>query len=116
MLVIDRDTAGRLGITPQVIDDTLYDAFGQRQVSTIFTQANQYHVVLEVLPKFQKSADSLKDIYVKSASGAQVPLSAFTTLQSNNAALAVNHQGPFPVVTLSFSLAPGVALGEAVKV
>jgi len=113
-LVIDRDTASRLGITPQMIDDTLYDAFGQRQVSTIFTQLNQYHVVLEVKPGFQQSPESLQDIYVRSASGAQVPLSTFTHFEATTTALAVNHQGQFPSVTLSFNLAPGVALGDAV--
>src|SRR5438876_591701 len=113
-VVIDRDTASRLGITPQMIDDTLYDAFGQRQVSTIFTQLNQYHVVLEVKPTFQQGPDALKDIYVHAASGAQVPLSAFTHFAPTTTALAVNHQGQFPAVTLSFNLAPGVALGDAV--
>src|SRR5207245_1795416 len=113
-LVMDRDTASRLGITPQMIDDTLYDAFGQRQVSTIFTQLNQYHVVLEVKPTFQQGPDALKDIYVHAASGAQVPLSAFTHFAPTTTALAVNHQGQFPAVTLSFNLAPGVALGDAV--
>ncbi len=114
-LVIDRDTASRLGILPQAIDDTLYDAFGQRQVSTIFTQLNQYHVVLEVDTQFQQNPDSLKSIYVKSSSGAQVPLSSFSHFESSNTALAINHQGQFPVVTLSFNLAPGVSLGEATK-
>jgi multidrug efflux pump len=114
-LAIDRDTASRLGITPQMIDDTLYDAFGQRQVSTIFTQLNQYHVVMEVAPQFWQSPDSLKDIYVRSSAGAQVPLSVFTRFEAKNAALAVNHQGQFPAVTLSFNLAPGVALGQAVE-
>ncbi len=114
-LVIDRDTASRLGILPQAIDDTLYDAFGQRQVSTIFTQLNQYHVVLEADPSFQQSPDSLKNIYVHSSNGTQVPLSTFTHFQPANALLAINHQGQFPVVTLSFNLAPGVSLGEATK-
>jgi multidrug efflux pump len=114
-LVIDRDTAARLGILPQAIDDTLYDAFGQRQVSTIFTQLNQYHVVLEADPSFQQSPDSLKNIYVRSSTGTQVPLSAFTHFQPANALLAINHQGQFPVVTLSFNLAPGVSLGDATK-
>jgi multidrug efflux pump len=114
-LVIDRDVASRLGITPQLIDDTLYDAFGQRQVSTIFTQLNQYHVVLEVAPAFQQNPDSLKRIYVKSSTGAQVPLSAFTRFEPGATPLAVNHQGQFPSVTLSFNLAPGVSLGTAVK-
>ena len=113
-LVIDRDTASRLGITPQMIDDTLYDAFGQRQVSTIFTQLNQYHVVLEVQPSFQQNPETFKDIYVRSATGAPVPLAAFTHFAPATTALAVNHQGQFPVVTLSFNLAPGVALGDAV--
>ena len=114
-LVIDRDTASRLGILPQAIDDTLYDAFGQRQVSTIFTQLNQYHVVLEADPTFQQNPDSLKNIYVHSSTGAQVPLSAFTHFQPTNASLAINHQGQFPVVTISFNLAPGVSLGQATK-
>ena len=114
-LVIDRDTAARLGVLPQGIDDTLYDAFGQRQVSTIFTQLNQYHVVLQVDPSFQQNPDALKNIYVKSSSGTQVPLSAFTHFEQKTTALAVNHQGQFPVVTLSFNLAPGVSLGEAVN-
>ncbi|HEX4485947.1 MAG TPA: multidrug efflux RND transporter permease subunit [Terriglobales bacterium] len=112
---IDRDTASRLGILPQAIDDTLYDAFGQRQVSTIFTQLNQYHVVLEVDPQFQQNPESLKQLYVKSSTGVQVPLSAFTHSHVNNTPLAINHQGQFPVVTLSFNLAPGVSLGDATK-
>jgi multidrug efflux pump len=113
-LTIDRDTASRLGILPQTLDDTLYDAFGQRQVSTIFTQLNQYHVVLEVDPKFQENPDALKQIYVHSSNGTQVPLSAFTTYSSEMTPIAVNHQGQFPVVTLSFNLAEGVSLGQAV--
>jgi len=113
-LIIDRDTASRLGILPQAIDDTLYDAFGQRQVSTIFTQLNQYHVVLQVDPRYQQNPDALKNIYVKSSNGMQVPLSAFTHFEEKTTTLAVNHQGQFPVVTLSFNLAPGVSLGEAV--
>src|SRR6267143_993262 len=114
-LTIDRDTAARLGILPADIDNTLYDAFGQRPVSTIFTQLNQYHVVLEVQPHFQQNLDALKSIYVRSANGTQVPLSAFTRYEPKTTALAVSHQGQFPAVTLSFNLAPGVALGEAVK-
>ena len=114
-LVIDRDTAGRLGILPQTIDDTLYDAFGQRQVSTMFTQLNQYHVVLEVQPQFRQSPDSLKSIYVRSSSGTQVPLAAFTRFYPANAPLAINHQGQFPVVTLSFNLAPRTSLGDATR-
>ena len=113
-LTIDRDSAARLGILPADIDNTLYDAFGQRQVSTIYTQLNQYHVVMEVDPQFQQNPDSLKNIYVRSSSGAQVPLSAFTRMDTGPAALALNHQGQFPVVTLSFNLAPGVSLGDAV--
>ncbi len=112
-LVIDRDTASRLGILPQAIDDTLYDAFGQRQVSTIFTQLNQYHVVLEVDPHFQTNPDMLKNIYVKASNGTQVPLASFAHFEQTNTALAINHLGQFPVVTLSFNLAPGVSLGEA---
>jgi len=114
-ITIDRDTAARLGIQPQDIDNTLYDAFGQRQVSTMFTQLNQYHVVLEVGSDFQKGPDSLKDIYVKSSSGTDVPLSAFTQMDRQNTALTVNHQGQFPAATLSFNLAPGASLGNAVK-
>ncbi|HYS19259.1 MAG TPA: multidrug efflux RND transporter permease subunit [Candidatus Binatia bacterium] len=113
-LLIDRDTASRLNILPQAIDDTLYDAFGQRQVSTIFTPLNQYHVVLEVAPRFQQNPDALKSIYVKSASGNQVPLSALIRFAPSTTPLAVSHQGFFPSVTLSFNLAPGVALGDAV--
>ena len=113
-VVIDRDTASRLGISPQMIDDTLYDAFGQRQVSTMYTQLNQYHVVMEVAPRFWQNPETLHDIYVRAASGAQVPLSAFTHFAPTTTALAVNHQGQFPAVTLSFNLAPGVALGDAV--
>ena len=113
-LVIDRDTASRLGIQAQVIDETLYDAFGQRQVSTIYTPLNQYYVVLEVLPQFQQSPDALKSIYVKSSTGQQVPLSAISHFGPSTTPLAVNHQGFFPAITLSFNLAPGVALGDAV--
>ncbi len=114
-LVVDRDTASRLGISPQAIDDTLYDAFGQRQVSTIFTQLNQYHVVLEVDPQYQQNPDSLKSIYVKSSTGQQVPLSAFTHFEPETAPLALNHQGQFPAVTISFNLGPNASLGNAVK-
>jgi multidrug efflux pump len=138
-LTIDRDSASRLGILPADIDNTLYDAFGQRQVSTIFTQLNQYRVVLEVDPQFQQSPDALKDIYVRSSStqqqassgstvnisaagqanvtsapNPQVPLSSFTRFEPGATALAINHQGQFPVVTVSFNLAPGAALGDAV--
>jgi multidrug efflux pump len=113
-LVIDRDTASRLGVSPRDIDNTLYDAFGQRQVSTIFTELNQYHVVMEIDSAFRESTDGIRDLYVKSAKGNQVPLSAFTHYETKNAALAVNHQGQFPAVTISFNLADGVALGDAV--
>jgi multidrug efflux pump len=115
-LTIDRDTASRLGILPADIDNTLYDAFGQRQVSTIFTQLNQYHVVMEVQPDFQQNPDALKNIYVHSSNGQQVPLSAFTRFEPSATALAINHQGQFPVVTVSFNLAPGSSLGDATKV
>jgi multidrug efflux pump len=114
-LAIDRDSASRLGILPADIDNTLYDAFGQRQVSTIFTQLNQYHVVLEVDSQFQQDPSSLNNIYVKSSNGSQVPLSAFTHFAPADAALALNHQGQFPVVTISFNLAPHAALGDAVN-
>ncbi len=114
-LSIDRDTAGRLGITPAAIDIALYNAFGQRLISTIFTQANQYRVVLEVKPEFRKGPDALKDIYVASSSGAQIPLSTITTFTEKSALLAINHLGQFPAATISFNLAPGTSLGEAVK-
>jgi multidrug efflux pump len=166
-LVIDRVTASRMGITPSAIDQTLYDGFGQRQVTTLYTQLNQYHVILETMPDFQKNPSKLQDIYVRSAlasnslttssssnsnvvtastasgnsnsspspastksgpssgsanptavstpNGAAVPLSAFTHFESRTAPLSVNHQGQFPVVTISFNLAPGASLGEATK-
>jgi len=113
-LVIDRATASRLGITPQAIDNTLYDAFGQRQVSTIYTALNQYHVVMEVDSPFMQTPDGLRHTYVRSTTGNLVPLSAFTTLERRNTALSVNHQGQLPSVTLSFNLPLGVALGDAV--
>ncbi len=113
MLVIDRSTASRLGITPLQIDNTLYDAFGQRQVLTLFTQLNQYHLVLEALPQFQTSPFDLQNIYLSSASGTAVPLGTFAHFEPGVASLAVNHQGQFPVVTVSFNLAPGASLGEA---
>ncbi len=115
-LVIDRDTASRLGITPQNIDDTLDDAFGQRQVSTMFTQQNQYHVVLEVSPRFQRNPQSLDNIYVKSSNGTQVPLSTFTHFEPQRASLAINHQGQFPSTVISFNIAPGKSIGDAVAV
>ena len=112
---IDRGTAARLGITPRAIDDALYDAFGQRQVSTMYTQLNQYHVVMEVAPPFWQSPEALRDVYVRSTTGQAVPLSAFTHMERSTTALAINHQGQFPSVTLSFNLVPRVSLGEAVE-
>jgi multidrug efflux pump len=114
-LTIDRPTAARLGITPKVIDNTLYDAFGQRQVAVSYTLLNQYHVVMEVAPRFWQHPDTLRDIRVTSSNGAQVPLSAFTRFQVRPTTLAVNHQGQFPSVTLSFNLLPGYSLGDAVE-
>jgi multidrug efflux pump len=113
-LVIDRAAAARLGITTQAIDNTLYDAFGQRQVSTMYTRLNQYHVVLEVDPQYWQNPDGLKYIYVKGPGGSQLPLSAFARYQPSTTSLVVTHQGQFPSVTLSFNLAPGLALGDAV--
>jgi HAE1 family hydrophobic/amphiphilic exporter-1 len=113
-LTIDRDTAGRLAVTPQAIDDTLYDAFGQRIVSTIYTSLNQYHVVLEVDPRFQYSPEALKGIYVNSSSGQQVPLSTLVNSVIKTSPIVINHQGMFPSTTISFNLAPGTALGDAV--
>ena len=114
-VVVDRDTASRLGLSQQAIDDTLYDAFGQRQVSTMYTPLNQYHVVMEVAPQFWQNPDSLDQIHVMSTTTGQlVKLSTFTHFADDTTALAVNHTGQFPSVTISFNLAPGVALGEAV--
>ena len=113
-VVVDRDTASRLGLSQQAIDDTLYDAFGQRQVSTMYTPLNQYHVVMEVAPQFWQNPESLDLIHVRSSTGGLVKLSTFTHFANAQTALAVNHQGQFPSVTISFNLAPGVALGEAV--
>jgi len=114
-LVIDRQTASRLGITPQAIDSILYDAFGEREIATTYTPINQYFVVMEVEPKFWQNPDALRNVYVSSSSGGMVPLSAFTHFQSATAPLTVNHSGVFPSVTISFNLAPGVALGDAVN-
>jgi multidrug efflux pump len=114
-LVIDRDTAARLGIAMADVDNTLYDAFGQRQISTIFTQLNQYHVVMEVGPEFQTDPSTLNSLYVKSASGTQVPLSQLAHWEQASAQLAIGHQGQFPATVVSFNLAPGRALGDAVK-
>ncbi|HEX3527518.1 MAG TPA: multidrug efflux RND transporter permease subunit [Thermoanaerobaculia bacterium] len=127
-LVIDRATAARMGITPQAIDATLYDAFGQRQVSTMYQQLNQYHVVMEVEPRFWQNPDGLKTIYVRAGAGGTatastgsggsagnlVPLDVFTHFENADAPLSINHQGQFPAVTLSFNLPAGVALGDAV--
>jgi hydrophobe/amphiphile efflux-1 (HAE1) family protein len=113
-VTIDRDTASRLGVTPQLVDDTLYDAYGQRQIATTFTQQNQYRVVLEVKPDFAKGPDDLSRLYVKPPSGTPLPLSTFATVAPSNAPLSVNHQGQFPSVTLSFNVPPGVALGQAI--
>jgi multidrug efflux pump len=115
MVNIDRNTAFRLGITPQLITDSLYDAFGQRQVSTMFTQLNQYRVILEVMPEFQKGPQAMQFIGVRSFGGGQVPLNVFTTVTETTAPLTINRQAQFPAVTLSFNLAPKTSLGEAVK-
>ncbi len=135
---IDRDTAGRLGITPQNVDDALYDSFGQRQVSTIYTQTNQFHVVLEVAPRYQQDTGALADMYVPTGSAsanlastialagtnaaltgaaaiAPAPLEGFVTASLVPSPIAINHQSQFPVVTLSFNLAPGASLGAAVQ-
>jgi multidrug efflux pump len=113
-LAIDRDTASRLGLTPQSIDSVLYDAFGQRQVSTIYKGLNQYHVVMEIAQPFQQSPDALRSIYVQSKTGQSIPLSAFTHYEPARTTLAVAHQGQFPSITLTFNLAPNVTLGQAV--
>jgi multidrug efflux pump len=130
-LVFDRKTASRLGITTSAIDQTLYDAYGQREVSTIFTQLNQYHVVLEVKPAFDKNPSSLSDLFIQAGTlvagapsihsssafpnGGQIPFSTFSHVETTTVPITVNHQGQFPVITLSFNLAPGVSLGDAVK-
>jgi multidrug efflux pump len=114
LVVIDRNTASRMGVNPQLIVDTLYDAFGQRQVSTMFTQLNQYRVVLEVMPEFQQGPQALQFLDVRSFSGGQVPLNVFTQVTETTTPLVVSRQGQFPAVTLSFNLAPGDSLGDAV--
>ncbi len=114
-LIIDRDTASRLGISPATLDNALYDAFGQRQVSTMYRPLNQYHVVMEVAPQFQQTPEALQNIYLRSATGTPVPLAAFTHYEPSNTPLAVNHQGQVPSVTISFNLAPGVSLGQATQ-
>jgi hydrophobe/amphiphile efflux-1 (HAE1) family protein len=113
-VVVDRDTASRMGITMQTIDSTLYDAFGQRQVATNYTQLNQYRVVMEVRPEFSLNPDSLRQIYVPSSTGAPVPLSTIAHLERSSTPLSITHQGQFPCVTLSFNLALGGSLGQAV--
>jgi multidrug efflux pump len=112
-LVIDRDTASRMGVAAQDIDNALYDAFGQRQVSTMYRPLNQYHVVMEVAPEFQQTTEGLQNIYLRSTSGTPIPLAAFTHFTPSNIPLAVNHQSQFPSVTISFNLAPGISLGGA---
>jgi multidrug efflux pump len=113
-LVIDRPTASRLGITPQTIDNLLYDAFGEREIARTYSPMNQYYVVMEVAPSFWQNPDGLKSVYATSSTGTTIPLAAFTHFQPSTAALTVNHSGVFPSVTISFNLAPGVALGSAV--
>ena len=112
---IDRDTAGRLGITPAAVSTALYNAFGQRLISTIFTQSNQYRVVLEVKPEFRLGPQALRDIYVNSSGGTPVPLSSIASITEQPGALAINHLGQFPAATVSFNLAKGASLGDAVK-
>jgi multidrug efflux pump len=114
-LVIDRDTASRLGVAAQDIDNALYDAFGQRQVSTMYRPLNQYHVVMEVAPQFQQTTEALQNIYLRSTSGTPIPLAAFTHFVPSNIPLGVNHQSQFPSVTISFNLAPGASLGQATQ-
>jgi hydrophobe/amphiphile efflux-1 (HAE1) family protein len=115
-VVVNRDAAARLGVSLAAIDNTLYDAFGQRQVSTIYTPYNQHHVILEADPRLQLDPTSLDKIYVRSANGQQVPLSSVARFEPSNTSLSVNHQGQFPAITLSFNLAPGVALGQATEI
>jgi multidrug efflux pump len=115
MIAVDRDTASRLGVAAADVDNTLYDAFGQRQVSTIYMPLNQYHVVMEIAPEFQNGPEALKNIYVKSSTGMQVPLWAFAHFVPNNTSLQVNHQGQFPSVTLSFNVTPGASLSDVTK-
>ena len=115
-VIVDRDTASRLGIAAADVDNALYDAFGQRQVSIMYRQLNQYHVVMEVAPEYSQNTEALNNIYVRSANGNAVPLSAFAHFGPSNTPLAVNHQGQYPAVTLSFNLAPGIALGQATQI
>jgi multidrug efflux pump len=113
-LTIDRQTAGRLGITPSAIDNTLYDAFGQREISTLFTQLNQYHVILEVPPSFRINPENLRNIFLPSTGGGPVPLSAFMSFKGTSLPILISHIGQFPATTVSFNLAENAALGEAV--
>jgi len=115
-LAIDRPTASRLGISPADIDSTLYSAFGQRQIATMYTSLNQYHVVMEVDPIYWQTPEGLKSVYINSTTGGQVPLAAVTHYQPAVAPLTVNHQGQYPSVTVSFNLAPGISLGDAVNI
>jgi multidrug efflux pump len=115
LVTIDRATASRLGITPQMIDDTLYDAYGQRLISTMFTQLNQYRVILETKPEFKDHPEDLGSLYVRSTAGGQVPLGAISRVQETKGPLVISHQGQFPATTISFNLAPGASLGDAVK-
>ncbi|HET6488952.1 MAG TPA: MdtB/MuxB family multidrug efflux RND transporter permease subunit [Syntrophales bacterium] len=115
LVTIDRATASRLGITPQMIDDTLYDAYGQRLISTMFTQLNQYRVILETKPEFKDHPEDLGSLYVRSAAGGQVPLGAISRVQETKGPLVISHQGQFPATTVSFNLAPDASLGDAVK-
>ncbi len=113
-LVIDRDTASRLGITANTIDNLLYDALGQRQISTMYQGMNQYHVIMEIDREFQQSPDSLNNIFVNSSNGTPIPIGSFTHYEQSKTPIAVSHQGQFPAVTFSFNLDPGVPLGDAV--
>jgi multidrug efflux pump len=115
-IMINRDTASQLGITAQTIDDTLYDAFGQRQVSTMFTQVNQYRVILEALPQLKNIPNSLNNIYLTSSNGAAIPINTFTEISQATTPLVITRQGQFPVATLSFNLAPGIFLGDAIPI
>jgi multidrug efflux pump len=114
-VTIDRDTAARLGVTPLAIDNALYNAFGQRLISTIFTQSSQYRVVLEVKPEYRQGPAALNEIYVSGTGGVQIPLTAVASVTERPATLAINHLGQFPATTISFNLAPGYSLGQAVK-
>jgi multidrug efflux pump len=114
-VMIDRDMASRLGVTPLMVDEALYNAFGQRQISIMFTELNQYRVILEVKPEFRDSPRDLSEIYIQPPGGNPIPLNTFTTLKESNVPLTINHQGQFPVVTVSFNLAPQVSLGTAVE-